>query len=108
MAKVITDQPWKFDAAGQAEGKAAWDNAQIDNTNLEYDIPIYISQIKVDTGDGGNVLLTTGVTDGLVILKLDDTPADDTLWVPMEKYFDGILIQTLPTNAAVFVYHGVD
>lgn len=101
MAKDITSQPWIFDTVGDTEGSA---NKAVATT--VFPVPVFIHQIKVDTGDGGDVLLLQS-SGGKRLLKLDNTPANDTLWVPMGEYFDGIHVTTLPTNASLEIYHGV-
>ena len=72
-----------------------------------FQVPIYIRQFKLDTGDGGNFLMDES-SGGQRVCKLDSTPANDTLWVPIDRYVEGIYITTLPANASVEVYHGVD
>ena len=72
-----------------------------------FKVPIYIRQFKLDTGDGGNFLMDES-SGGQRVSKLDSTPANDTLWVPIDRYVEGIYITTLPANASVEVYHGVD
>ena len=105
MAKTLNKDPWVWTAAGDAEGQIHGGSFQL---------PIYVRQIKVDTGDGGDFLLTTASTSdteavgypGERLLKLDNTPANDTLWVEIETYWDNIFIQTLPANASIEIYHG--
>jgi hypothetical protein len=71
-----------------------------------FNFPLYIEQIKVDTGDGGNFLITWDSDAQARQLKLDNTPADDTLWVPIKQTVEAIYVQTLPTNATIEVYPG--
>ena len=71
----------------------------------DFPVPIYIRQFKLDTGNGGNFLMNES-SGGRVVSKLDSTPANDTLWVPMETTVGGIYITTLPANASVEVHHG--
>ena len=105
MAKELSTNPWVFTAAADQEGIGR---------GGEYQIPIYVEQIKLDTGDGGDFLVTTASTSdtgalgypGKRLLKLDNTPANDTLWVPINRDWDNFHIQTLPTNASVEIYHG--
>jgi len=78
------------------------------NMQNVYQFPIYIDEIKVDTGDGGNFLATIGADAGDRLLKLDNTPANDTLWVPIRKRVRSIYVQTLPTNASLEVRLGDD
>ncbi len=73
-----------------------------------FNLPLSIDQIKVDTGDGGDVLLTYTSDAQDQLLKLDNTPANDTLWVPVRKKVDAIFVQTLPANAQLEVYTGYD
>jgi hypothetical protein len=71
-----------------------------------FNAKIYIDQIKVDTGDGGDFLLTWDADAQGRLLKLDNTPANDTLWVPIRKRVQAVYVQTLPTNGSVEVYTG--
>lgn len=71
-----------------------------------FQVPIYIQQLKVDTGDGGNFLLTETADAQDRLVKLDNTPADDTLWVPINSYVESLYVQTLASNASIEVYHG--
>jgi len=73
-----------------------------------FNLPLSIDQIKVDTGDGGDVLLTYTSDGQDRLLKLDSTPANDTLWVPIRKVVEALYVQTLPTNASLEVYTGYD
>lgn len=72
-----------------------------------FPVPIYVRQFKLDTGDGGNFLMDES-SSGQRVCKLDSTPANDTLWVPIDRYVEGVYITTLAANASVEVYHGVD
>ena len=103
MAKDVTRNPWIFDAAGDTEGVAnAADSSQTPNFD---GITIWVEQIKLDTGDGGDFLLSES-DSGKRILKLDNTPANDTLWVPMHVRVRGVFVSTLATNATLEIYHG--
>ena len=73
-----------------------------------FNLPLAIDQIKLDTGDGGDFLLTYTSNSGDRFLKLDNTPANDTLWIPVRKHVDAIFIQTLAANASLEVYNGYD
>lgn len=108
MAKDIKANPWVFDATTQGEGFGP----NLDSISVNFTIKPYINQIKVDTGDGGDVLVrsrntaSAGSHARYDIVKLDNTPANDTLYVPIEAKVDGIYVVTLPTNASLYVYHG--
>lgn len=108
MAKDVKANPWKLDATGQGEGFGPNE----DSVSVVFTVKPYVNQIKVDTGDGGDVLIrsrntaSAGSHGRYDIVKLDNTPANDTLWVPIEARVDGIYITTLPTNASIYVYHG--
>ena len=78
------------------------------NMQNVFNLPLAIDQIKVDTGDGGDVLLTYTSDAQDQLLKLDNTPANDTLWVPIRKHVEALFVQTLPTNAQLEVYTGYD
>jgi hypothetical protein len=104
MAKKVDNNPWVFDAADQYEGFA--NLAQ--STKPNFGVKPYVQRIKVDTGAGGDVLITTDGTDANVVLKADATPADDTLEWPIGARVDGIYIDTLPTNATIKVWHGYE
>ncbi len=71
-----------------------------------YKVPIYIEQIKLDTGDGGDFLLTETSDAQDRVLKLDSTPANDTLWIPVNHYVEALYVQTLASNASMEVYVG--
>lgn len=66
--------------------------------------PIYIQRVKLDTGDGGNLLIEED--GGRDIIKADNTPANDTLEWPIGAFVDSFKITTLPANATVTVWHG--
>jgi hypothetical protein len=102
MPKDVTGSIWIFDTAGQNEGEA---NAA-ESTAPNFNTRLFITMIRVDTGDGGNFLLNES-NGGRRIVKLDNTPADDTLWVPINRWVAGIYVQTLPANASVEVLHGI-
>ena len=107
MAKDITGQPWKFDATGQGEGIGP----SLDSVSVNFPVQVYIDHIKVETGDGGDVLLYSRQNAGTeqkryTVLSLDQTPSGDTLAVEMRKRVDGIYVETLPANAVLWVYHG--
>ena len=108
MAKDVKANPWVLDAATQGEGFGPNE----DSVSVVFTVKPYVNQIKVDTGDGGDVLVhsrknaSAGDHARYVVVKLDDTPANDTLWVPIEARVDGIYATTLPTNASLFIYHG--
>lgn len=78
------------------------------NMQNVYQFPVYVNQFKVDTGDGGDFLLTTIADAGSRLLKLDNTPANDTLWVPIDQRVTSVYVQTLPANATVEMYLGED
>jgi hypothetical protein len=108
MAKDVTGNPWLFDAATQGEGFGP----NKDSISVVFTTKPYIDRIKVDTGDGGNVLIRsrsaagTGDHSRIDILKADSTPANDTLEWPIKHRVDGIYIVTLPANATIKVWHG--
>jgi len=96
MAKDVTGQPWIFDATTQAEG--------VGNSGV-FQHPIYIQRVKIDTGNGGDVLVLSA-SGGKTIIKADNTPADDTLEWPIGAFVRGFYVSTLPTNAQLHVFHG--
>jgi hypothetical protein len=135
MAKDVSGSVWLFDAVGQCEGfgpsldaeKSIYEpegtEPSISAANKPvFDIPIYIKQIKVVTGStGGDVLLYSRKVVGTAdpteenrpderkryeVLFLDATPANDTLWVPMDRRVDGIYVNTLPSGAQLYIYTG--
>lgn len=108
MAQNSSSNPWYMDAAGQGEGFGP----NKDGISVVFDTKPYINQVKLETGDGGDFLMYSRKNAGsgdharIILLKLDNTPANDTLWIPMDCRVDGVYIQTLATNAAVYVFHG--
>lgn len=123
MAKDVSANPWVFDATGQAEGLGpSLDSGPEVTHTVNFNVPVYIQQIKVVTGGtGGDVLVYSrkivGTEDPTQypkcdqrkryeVLFLDETPANDTLWVPINTRVDGIYVNTLPTGAKLYVYHG--
>jgi hypothetical protein len=133
MAKDISANPWVFDAAGQCEGfgpqkdtvKSRYEPVGTPPAISAADAPNFICklnirQIKVVTGStGGDVLVYSRAASGTAdpttenepdvnkryeVLFLDATPANDTLWVPMDVTVDGIYVNTLPTGAKLYVY----
>ena len=102
MAKDVTNNIWRFDAAADAEGIA-----NVGVTGVVFDqAPIYVQWIRVDTGNGGNFLIneTNGADE---VLKLDSMPSDDSLERRIDSYVRGLYLQTLPTNATVSIKTGV-
>ena len=71
-----------------------------------FNTPIHISRLKIDTGNGGNVLITYTTDAGDELVKADSTPADDTLEWPLRKRVEAFYVQTLPTNATIQVWTG--
>jgi len=133
MAKVVGSNLVVFDAEGQGEGYAAWLDTQrsvyeseeatpaMGSETVVFTVPLYIRQFKVVTGAGGDVQLYTRKVAGDAdpteenkpqehqrkeILFLDETPASDTLWVPMNGRFDGVYVNDLPTNGKIYMYLG--
>jgi hypothetical protein len=104
MAKDITGNPWVFDTATESEGFANRNESTAPNITTN----IFINRIKVDTGDGGDVAIDNDATPTRRIIKADSTPANDTLEWPIGHYVDGIYITTLPTNATITVWHGME
>ena len=108
MAKDVSGHVWTFDAATQGEGFGP----NLDSISVNITSKFYVHALKVDTGDGGDVLVesregTTGdatIHVKYTVVKLDSTPANDTLWVPIEAYVDGLYVTTLPTNGSIQVY----
>lgn len=134
MSKDISANPWVFDAVGQCEGfgpsldaeKSVYEPEGEEPSIPAADKPvfntsIYIRQIKITTGAGGDVLVYSRKVAGTAdpteenkpdqhkryeVLFADATPADDTLWWPMDQRVDGIYVETLPANAKLYVFHG--
>lgn len=78
------------------------------NQQNVFNIPLMVEQFKLDTGDGGDFLLTYTTDAGDRLIKLDNTPVDDTLWVPVRKRWEAVYIQTLAANGTIEVYTGDD
>ena len=135
MAKDVSANPWVFDAVGQCEGfgpsldaeKSVYEpegtEPSISAANKpNFNTPIYVREIKVVTGStGGDVLLYSRKVVGTAdpteenkpdqhkryeVLFLDATPANDTLWVPMNQRVDEFYVETLPAGAKLYVFHG--
>lgn len=67
--------------------------------------PFYLRRLKIDTGNGGDVLIEES-SGGRDILKADNTPANDTLNWEIDGFVSSFYITTLPTNALITVWHG--
>ena len=110
MAKVVRGDFIEFDAGDQGEGFGP----NKDSVSVVYTHKIYVARIKVDTGDGGDVLLYSRQEAGAAdharyeVLKADSTPANDTLEWPIHKRVDGVFVETLPANAKIVVWLGYD
>lgn len=77
------------------------------NMQNVFNIPLTLNVIRLDTGDGGDFLLTYTSDSGDRVMKADNTPPDDTLWFNMHgKVVDAIYVQTLATNASIEVTTG--
>ncbi len=95
MAKTLGKEPWIFTAANDAEGVG---------NGGEYNFPIYIDHIDLDTGDGGDFLLTDA-SSGDQVKKLDNTPANDTIRMEIRGFVQGLFLTTLATNARILIFH---
>lgn len=84
-------------AASDVEGR--------DATGANFDHPLFINTIQVDTGNGGDFLLNE-VSGARRVVKLDNLPADDTVEVHLNKFVRSLFVQTLATNASVTVHLG--
>ena len=108
MAQDSTNNPWLFDAATQGEGFGP----SLDSVSVVFTVRPYINQLKIGTGAGGDVLIYsrknagTGNHARVNIVDFSSTPANDTLWVPIDARVDGLYIQTLPTGGRVYAFHG--
>jgi hypothetical protein len=108
MAKLVYGDFIEFDATTQGEGFGPnKDSISVVNTGK-----LYVRRFKVDTGDGGDVLVRSRLNAGAAdharfdVLKADSTPANDTLDWPYHGYVDGLYVVTLPTNAKIIVLLG--
>ena len=106
MAQDMTSQPWLLDATGQSYARDAVATVGNNNT-LSVIQKLWIREIKVDTGDGGNVLVSVS-NGGRRLLKMDNTTANTTISVPIDELWEGLYVTTLPANASLEVYHGRD
>lgn len=134
MAKTVNGDLVVFDAAGQGEGFACWLDTQrsvyepesatpaMGTETVVYQCPLYVRFFRVVTGGtGGDVRLYTRKVASTAdpteenkpdeqkrfeVLFLDETPADDTLWVPYGGYVPGLYVDTLPSGARIFVHLG--
>ena len=117
MPKVVTGQPWYFDAAAQGEGLGP----SLDDVAVVHKVPVYIKRIKIYTGNGTQVLLYDRKTSppilGLpgeqdaqnarhTIINFQNLAAQDNIEVTLEARFLGIYVDTLPANAYLEVFHG--
>ncbi len=103
MAKVFNGDTWKFTAAADAEGIANKDESTVPNFA---NTPIFIRGGRLDTGDGGDFVLNIS-NAGKEIIKMDSTPANDSIPFVLNAYFRGVYVQTLQTNASITLYVGV-
>ncbi len=71
-----------------------------------FNIPIHISRIKLDTGDGGDFLLTYSTDAGDELVKADSTPANDTLEWPIGKRIEALYVQTIQSGMTFQVWTG--
>lgn len=98
MAKDVTGNPWKFDAATQAEG--------LDNSGV-FDHPIYVKTIAVSTVDhtGDSTVDIHDASGGRLLWTVEMSTNDREQYV-IDDFVQGIYITTLPSGATVFVNHG--
>jgi hypothetical protein len=101
MAKDVTHNPWKFDAAAQGEGKA--------NSGVFAELDrIYVKNITA-VGDGTNegTIIVKDKSGGRIIAQFEIATDDHLQVQPIFDFVGGIYIDTLDaTNAIVLVYHG--
>lgn len=95
MAKTLGKNPWIFTATSDTEGSG---------NSGEYDHPLYIDHIDLDTGDGGDFLLLDA-SGGDQVKKLDNTPANDTIRMDINGWVQGIHVTTLATNGRILIFH---
>ncbi len=84
-------------AANDSEGRGQSGN---------FDHPLFVKNIKVDTGNGGDVLIEDATTSGQRLVKLDNTTANITINVPIDAFVRGVDATTLPTNATLEIHLG--
>ncbi len=84
---------------------AANDSEGRDQSGI-YDHPLFVKSIKVDTGDGGDVLIEDATTSGTRLVKLDNTTANITIEVRLDHFVKGVDATTLPTNATLEIHLG--
>ena len=102
MAKDVTSSVWIFDTAADAEGVA-----NVGVTGVVFDqAPIFVTYIRVDTGNGGNLLVNES-NAGKRVLKVDALPSDDTITYNLNRYVRGLYLQTVQTNMSLEIGHGV-
>jgi hypothetical protein len=110
MAKVFRGDWIIFDAATQGEGFGPNE----DSISVSTAEKLYVQRIKIDTGDGGDVLIrsrnTASASDHARydVVKADNTTANATMQWPIGKRVDGLYVVTLPANATITVILGYE
>ena len=105
MAKDVSHNPWKFDAASQAEGLA---NASVVDANLDpvvFPIRPYVDMIVIDAASAGGTYEVLDQDGGNTLTGILTVAANTLVSVPVGKYVDGVWIESFG-DGQILVYHG--
>ena len=105
-SKDVKSNPWVFDATTQGEGAYCVTDGV---SGVIFDCGFFIRRMKIRTGDADSaVQIKNRKTSGIDLYyqAQAELVANDIIEVPMGIRTRGIYIQSLPTSAEVYVYHG--
>lgn len=103
MAKDVTGNPWKFDAADQYEG---FRPEQEEATAPVFNNKPFVDFILIESaGTGGSYDVRDG-DGGRAISGIITLGANTQFQVNVGKYVEGIYIETFGSDGQILVYHG--
>ena len=104
MAKDVSGQPLKFDAADQYEGFAN----RNETTAPVFECPIDVDYILFESGATGGNYEVTESNNGPTISGIITLGANSQFSLPVGKYVPGVYMENFGTDGQVLVFHGRD
>lgn len=102
MAKVITHNPWVFDAADQYEG---WANRNETVKPIFKNKP-FVDYILFESGATGGNYDVRDANGGHQLSGIIALGANAQFSLPVGKYVDGVYIESFGSDGQILVYHG--
>ena len=102
MAKDVTHNPWKFDAADQYEG---WGNRN-ETTAPVFNSKPFVDFILIESGATGGTYDVRDTNGGNHVTGLITLGANAQFQMSVGKYLEGVYIEAFGTDGQILVYHG--